>query len=448
MARMYIKRIVSCIDRQCQMLTFTDPNKTIQYMRYIIVLLAFMCAGLIHAQEKRNLYFWETGLPDSIPFEVSQVLLEIGFTGRYCNYTTADTWYPTWAAYGNLYSPYTDGAVEGILSISAGDWQEQGPENTTTGQALITGEDPMNLEVKSLGVEKADAAPYRGRYPCGSLVYNGVWYYGTYCLGPRSHVEVDGYPYNWPWLGPFVGFRISFDLGRTWRDCPHTPAKPIFGESGMDAQPVKIGSPHFVDFGRNMEHSPDGKAYLVAHGSSEGPEGRRFAFNSWITGDEIYLMRVKPSPETINEAGAYEFYAGHDDRGQARWTKDFGMIQPMLRWKDHMGCVTMTYNAPLRKYLMCITDGAKTRFYKHTYVLESDHVAGPWKLIRYFQRFGEAAYFVNIPSRFIAADGLTMWMLYSANFERNEFHLEEKPDGSRYAMSLHEIKLITNHTMP
>ena len=47
-------------------------------------------------------------------------------------------------------------------------------------------------------------------------------------------------------------------------------------------------------------------------------------------------------------------------------------------------------------------------------------------------------------SKFISADRLTMWMCYSANFGLNEFHFEEKPDGSRYAMSLHEIKLITN----
>ena len=72
--------------------------------------------------------------------------------------------------------------------------------------------------------------------------------------------------FNWPWLGPVVGFRISKDFGKTWTDTPHTPAKPLFGETGMWGYPVKIGSPHFVDFGKNMEHSPDGKAYLVAHG--------------------------------------------------------------------------------------------------------------------------------------------------------------------------------------
>jgi hypothetical protein len=30
---------------------------------------------------------------------------------------------------------------------------------------------------------------------------------------------------------------------------------------------IKLGTPHFVDFGRDVEHSPDGLAYLVGHGT-------------------------------------------------------------------------------------------------------------------------------------------------------------------------------------
>jgi len=51
------------------------------------------------------------------------------------------------------------------------------------------------------------------------------------------------------------------DLGKTWTETPHRPAKPLFSEPIQTRRAVKIGSPHFVDFGRNMEHSPDGKAY-------------------------------------------------------------------------------------------------------------------------------------------------------------------------------------------
>ncbi len=50
------------------------------------------------------------------------------------------------------------------------------------------------------------------------------------------------------------------------------------------------------------------------------------------------------------------------------WTKDFGKIKPIAAWRDHMGCVTMTYNAPLKKYLMCVTDGGDTgRLLQHLY---------------------------------------------------------------------------------
>lgn len=107
-----------------------------------------------------------------------------------------------------------------------------------TGQAKIVGNDPLNLKVIPLGATTGSAAPYGGRYPCGSLVHNGVWYYGTYCL--------DGYPsgYNWGTLGPFVGFRISKDYGLTWEDTPHTPLSPLFGETAKDSGCVKIGAPH------------------------------------------------------------------------------------------------------------------------------------------------------------------------------------------------------------
>ena len=198
--------------------------------------------------------------PPIAPSSLRQTLKGLRFTGRHAEYVNADTWYPSWAADGNLYSPWTDGNVNGLNSDSGG-------KKATTGYATIVGDDPLKLQVVDQGVYKSDPSPYAGRYPCGSLVYNGVWYYGTYCLHPAGVFEHAGVKYNWPWLGPFVGFRYSTDFGKTWTQTPCTPAKPLFGESGLHGEPVKIGSPHFVDFGKNMEHSPDGKAYLVAHGA-------------------------------------------------------------------------------------------------------------------------------------------------------------------------------------
>ena len=132
---------------------------------------------------------------------------------------------------------------------------------------------------------------------------------------PSAWAEYGELTMNWPGMGPFVGFRTSTDYGRTWTETTLTPSKPLFGETGINGYPVKIGAPHFVDFGKNNQHSPDGKAYLVAHGADTTDTKFRFWNDSWITGDQIYLTRVIPSPENMNDASKYEFYAGKDPGG-------------------------------------------------------------------------------------------------------------------------------------
>jgi hypothetical protein len=195
-----------------------------------------------------------------------------------------------------------------------------------------------------------------------------------------------------------------------------------------------------------MEHSPDGKAYLVAHGAHDGTN-RRFAYNSWITGDEIYLLRVTPGITNMNDAAQYEFFAGNGFFGKPRWTRKLSEAKPIAAWRDNMGCVTMTYNAPLKKYLMCVTDGGNTTGYFNSYILESDRSTGPFKLAQYLHHFGEQAYFVNIPSKFISADGRTLWLCYAANFapDWNGMKIQSNPPGSRYGMCLQEIKLLARH---
>jgi hypothetical protein len=111
-----------------------------------------------------------------------------------------------------------------------------------------------------------------------------------------------------------------------------------------------------------MQYSPDGKAYLVAHGADVSDKLPRFWNASWITGDQIYLLRVTPSIENINDISKYEFYAGKDKKGNPVWSNDFNQIKPLLEWNNNMGCVTVTYNAPLKKYMMCVTDGGQYLF--------------------------------------------------------------------------------------
>ena len=58
--------------------------------------------------------------------------------------------------------------------------------------------------------------------------------------------------------------------------------------------------------------------------------------------------------------------------------------------------------------------------------------------------FGEQAYFVNIPSKFISPDGKTAWLLYSANFapDWNGMKLDINPPGGHYGLVLQKIELL------
>lgn len=377
---------------------------------------------------------WPSTRPADCPFENSKEMTGIAFTGRHGEYTGADTWYPTWAEDGNMYSGYTDGDVEGLKAQS---WI--GGEEGTTGMAKIIGDDPLNLTVKTLGLHFDNPSPYGGRYPCAYLCYEGIWYFGTYCLD-----DIGGECGNWCVQGPFVGFRTSGDYGKTWDKTPRTPQDNLFGESAKNGGKVKMGAPHFVDFGKNMQHSPDGKAYLIGHGASDAD-----ADHTWISGDEVYMARVTPSVENINDISKYDFFAGYNYLRKPKWSRDFSDIKPVIDWKDNAGCVTVTCNAPLKKYLMCVTHGYPTIQKFDTYILESNEVAGPYRLVIYMKDFGPQAYFVNIPSKFISADGRTAWLCYSANYV-NDIDDEKfpkfvpNPPGSKYAMCLQEFVLLSD----
>jgi hypothetical protein len=216
-----------------------------------------------------------------------------------------------------------------------------------------------------------------------------------------------------------------------------------------------------------MEYSPDGKAYLLGMGALEndpkprpciktGPPGEAFQLNpkcdddfahanlSWISADQVYLARVTPSPETINKLDGYEFFAGHDREGKPLWTSDFEKIKPLIEWNNNMGCVTATYVPGLKKYLMCITEGWPTVAKMNSYILEAGKITGPWRMVAYMKDFGEQAYFLNFPSKFISENGKTLWLCYSANFSPgwNGVKLEFKPPGGRYGLCLHEVRLL------
>jgi hypothetical protein len=411
-----------------------------------IIILSWAVNPAIMAQERVVPYspkpwlptIWPSDPPAGCPFEKSKDIVGVAFTRQYTSYTDADTFYPSWAVDDNMYCGWTDGEI-GLESVQSG-----GKEKARSGIVKIEGNDPMNLKVTSLGTLGASAVPYGGRYPCANIVYDGIWYYGTY--GVDFDFSKPEYPneYSWAICGPLPGFAISKDYGKTWTPCPHDLNNPLMPESGKNGSQVKLGTPHFVDFGKNLQYSPDGKAYLVGHGAMDNDPNPRVANISWIAGDAVYMARVIPSIENMNDITKYEFFAGFNVKKEPLWSSDFSKIKPLLDWDNRMGCTTITYNPSLKKYLMCTTDGWPGMKDMNSYLLESDEITGPYKLITYMKNFGRQAYFLNLPSKFLSNNGRSAWLSYSANFNSVYFcdRTLADPIGSRYAWNLQEIILL------
>lgn len=402
-------------------------------MRMRALIAATVTAGLLphaaHASTTGPLGWPDTPAADA-PFAESTRWSGITFTGPYFNHQPiSDTWYPSWGADGNLYSPYMDGFCNGI-----GTFGGYGASPAFVGYAVISGSDPENLSFRCLS-RPVERNPYDGRYASASLHHDGVWYYGSYALNTEPPEGMENCR-NYCTLGPFVGFDISTDGGLTWTSTPHTPAEPLFGESPEGGHRVKMGALHVVDFGKNMEHSPDGKMYLVGHGGG-GPQSH----NTWVNADNVFLARVKPTPETVNDESAYEYYAG-----AGRWTDDFARIEPLLTWPNgRLGSATITYVNQLDAYLMFTsapTDGMNGRGRYDTMVLEADSITGPYRLVHYLKHFGPQAYFVNVPTRFVADDASRMYLSYSANYGNDDDPGgTSNPEGSGYSWVLREFTL-------
>ncbi len=359
-------------------------------------------------------YEWPNVLPDSCPFERSETIKGIGFTGRYANYTGADTWYLQWAPDGNQYSCWTDGDMDDF-SVNSG------IRSISTGQAKIEGNDPLNLKFVNLGRIYTDS----NYYPCVSLIVNNVFYIGTY-----SAYNDTGY---------FAGFRYSKDwehytdnTEKNWEDPYWKDATASDNNFFKEKGKAKFRVPHTVIFGKNNEFSPDSKVYFSSHGYSSG-SGK----NNWNEGDAIYLCRVDPDIKDITNPKSFEFFGGYDTKGEPVWAKNVSESKPILDWPNHLGSESITYIKSLNKYILmtCRLKGKTGLPYNLFIIWESSKITGPYKIVQSLKDWGPQTYFPTIPAKFISDDGKSCWLVVASNFSSEKYN----PFQCRYAASIHEI---------
>lgn len=397
-------------------------------------------------------YAWPDEPPDDCPHPRSTDLVGVRFTGRYANYTGADTWYLSWAADGHCYSAFTDGYVWTRRPLAAytcehcadayknlGVPRDFSPGAlkpmhchsnvgvNAIGMAKVVGDDPLNLGIEVLG--RLPSGP--NLYPCVNVVANGTWFIGSY----------DAFQDQ----GPFNGFRHarswsqwSFADTYPWTDPQWTDDRtPTTDFFAGDRQPRRFNVPHAVVFGQDNRLSPDGKLYLSAHGAVAG------GMSNWDKGDAIYLCRVDPAPAAVTDPKAYEFFAGHAADHTALWTHNVSAAQPILAWPKHLGSESVTWLPGLKKFLLIsarLAESEKNLPYNLVTFWEADRITGPYRLISALRNWGPQAYFPSVPAKFIAAaDPRRMWYCGSFNYAVGE----QQPFGCRYAASFHELVLLT-----
>ncbi|RDY61127.1 DUF7402 domain-containing protein [Flagellimonas nanhaiensis] len=363
-------------------------------------------------------YEWENEIPNDCPFEQSEDITKVVFTGRFANYTAADTWYLQSANDGNLYSPWTDGEMDGFSTNS-------NIRSNAVGQAKVIGSDPLNLKFENLGRMWAGGTNY---YPCVSIIVDETFYIGTY-----NAFNDEGY---------FNGFRYSKNWNHftsntepDWKNQYWTNAIDLDGNFFNEKGKAKFRTPHAVNFAKN-DKAEDGHIYLSAHGYSSG-NGK----NNWDKGDAIYLCRADASPESITNAESYEFFAGHTRNGKPIWEKGVENAKPILDWPNHLGSESITYFPKMDKYILMtcrLKEAEENLPYNVTIFWESDKITGPYKIVHYMRDWGAQTYFPNITSQFINNDGTSAWMTVASNYSVQNIN----PHQNRYAASMHELAFV------
>jgi hypothetical protein len=239
---------------------------------------------------------------------------------------------------------------------------------------------------------------------------------------------------NRPFTEPdsrFVGAKLIYspDLGRTWHNQDgSTPVRwerweekskknMAFFEEDSDAFSLLT----VLQMGKDYEHNRDGYVYVYApNGSVEGKMNQ--------------LVMFRAAKDRIIDRGAYEFFAGRNSDGSARWSDRIEDRAPVCTfpagWVNRKPNAyawhpSVVYYAPLKLYLMANWGMGQSPdgewFAKPSYLgfWTAPEPWGPWTQVHEETAWtpgGDAnarAYQPQIAPRWIADDGRSFWLVWT-----------------------------------
>jgi hypothetical protein len=341
-----------------------------------------------------------------------------------------DCWHMSWAADGRQYASLCDGfGFSGqtqflyncnLVAI------DDGPENARFSEL------PRYPQLSYYPSQKLADPRY---YPFGTLALDGCLYQymSTFDrpLRPQdSGVQVEGGTAATRPLR-FIGAKLIYspDGGHTW--CNQDGASPVrweswanrsrntmlFFEESQDA----FSLISVLQMGRNYEENRDGYVYIYSpNGSIDG------------TMNELVLGRV--STKRIRDRSAYEYFAGFESSGRAKWTPNMDLRKPIHtfprgwvneRLHPYAWLPSVVFHPPTQTYLMTSwgmgTAGEGDWFAKPSYLgfWVATQPWGPWIQIHEetaWMPAGEStarAFQPQIAPKWIAPDGKSLWLVWT-----------------------------------
>ncbi|WP_437201242.1 DUF4185 domain-containing protein [Planctomicrobium sp. SH664] len=275
--------------------------------------------------------------------------ISFDFTTRRIEGLGSDLWPITWAADGELYTTYGDGAGFNVLNVG----ESNGKDRVSVGVSRITGGPDDYRAVNVWGGKQAEhPATFKGK-GTGILSVDGVLF--MFIGGPDSLCIYE------------TGPAVSYDQGKSWTkaDWHWTDKDGIFAGN-------------FCNFGRDYASARDHYVYVYFTRIQSPPESRR----SWIheTPGMVDLARVPK--DKILEQNAYEWFAGITEDHQPRWTSRITERQPAFEDPNGIKIVSVSCNLPLKRYLLVYNPYNNAGNFG---CFEATEPWGPWKRVAYLQ---------------------------------------------------------------
>ncbi|RVX41602.1 VCBS repeat protein [Nonomuraea polychroma] len=331
-----------------------------------------------------------TSPPPSTFFSTVQVdsAATVGAPAVGDNRNHGDLWPNCWSDDDNVYTAYGDGIGFANTYSDIGVARISGMPGNLTGAQLPIGDNVGQVWTAN-----------HTRKPTGMACVDGTLYLAVQDLA----LDFDD--------APAATIARSTDHGRTWT---WDRSAPMFG-NGVFTTIM------FLDYGKAYANAPD--SYVYAYGLDHN---WRDSFAGRVPDPvDVWLARVPR--DSVQNRSAWQFVSGFTASGTPTWSSDIGRRVAVLRddrrlYPDvytagrvrNLSVISqggVVYNKPLDRYIYTSWTEYTFEFY------ESPTPWGPWNHVTSkdfggypWTRTKHGGYATTIPSKYISADGKSMWL--------------------------------------